>query len=187
MLVDILKKLAHFILDMIQTVVMAGAVFVIMYLFVFQPNQVKGGSMVPTFDNGEYVLTDKITYRLVREPETGDIVVFKAPKNDRFDFIKRIVATPGQNIKIVGGKVYIDEKLLEEDYLDNSVKTKSGMFLREGTEVVVGENDYYVFGDNRGYSSDSRDWGPVPKENLVGRVWLRYWPPGKFGLVGEGV
>jgi signal peptidase I len=184
MIVDILKKIAHVILDMIQTVVMAGAVFVIMYLFVFQPNQVKGNSMLTNFENGEYVLTDKITYRFVRPPEPGDVVVFKAPKNDRFDFIKRVVAVPGQRVKVFGGRVHVNGQPLEEAYLDERIITNPGAYLMSGKEALVGENEYLVLGDNRDHSSDSRDWGMVPEDNIVGRVWLRYWPPGKLGLIG---
>ncbi len=87
-----LKKIGYFFLDIIQTVVMALAVFVVVYLFVFQPNQVKGSSMVPTLHDGEYLLTDKLTFRWLRQPARGDIVVFRAPENEKFDFIKRIAS-----------------------------------------------------------------------------------------------
>jgi signal peptidase I len=183
MISDVLRKIGAVVLDMVQTVVMAGAVFVIMYLFVFQPNQVKGSSMVPTFIDGEYVLTDKITYRFVRPPEPGDVIVFKAPKDERFDFIKRIIAVPGQKIKISSGRVYVDGVLAEESPIEDETHTGSGMFLREGMEITLGEGEFFVLGDNRDHSSDSRDWGPVPEGNIVGRVWLRYWPPGRFGII----
>lgn len=183
MLIDILKKIGHLILDTIQTVVMAGAVFVVMYLFVFQPNQVKGSSMVSNFQDGEYVLTDKITYRFVRQPQTGDVIVFKAPKDERYDFIKRIMAIPGQRIEVAGGRVYVNEMPMVDNYPDSGVTTGAGMFLKEGQEYTLQEGEYFVMGDNRSHSSDSRDWGPVPVGNIVGRVWLRYWPPGKFGLI----
>jgi signal peptidase I len=93
--------------EFVEAFVISASVFVVIYLFLMQPHQVKGSSMFPTFKDKEYLLTDKVTYR-TREPRDGDVIVFKAPINEDFDFIKRIIATPGQTVMVKEGKVYID-------------------------------------------------------------------------------
>lgn len=178
----ILKKIGGFFLDIIQTVVVALSIFVIVYLFFFQPHQVKGNSMMLNFLNGEYLLTDKVTYRF-QEPKRGDIIVFAAPKNEEYEYIKRIIGLSGETIKIEGGDVFINGKELEEKYLPKGLETRSGSFLKEDQVFSIPEGQYLVMGDNRDHSSDSRGWGPVPRENIVGKAWLRYWPLDKFGLV----
>lgn len=178
----ILKKIGSFFLDIIQTVVIALAIFVIVYLFFFQPHQVKGNSMHPNFSNGEYLLTNKITYRF-QEPKRGDVVVFTAPRNQEYEYIKRIIGLPGESIKITAGDVFINQERLEENYLPEGLKTNSGSFLKEGQVFSLPEGEYIVMGDNRNHSSDSREWGTVPRENIIGKAWLRYWPLAKFGLV----
>ncbi len=183
----ILKLIGGFILDFIQTIVTALAIFVIIYLFFFQPHQVKGNSMHTTltdsFDNGEYILTNKINYRFDK-PERGDVVVFKAPQNEDYDYIKRVVGMPGETVKVFNGRVYINGLPLDESaYLPSTVNTSAGRFLKEGEEVTIPEGKYFVLGDNRAHSSDSRDWGYVTEENIVGKAWFVYWPPNKLGLV----
>jgi signal peptidase I len=176
-------KVTYVFLDMVQTVVMALAVFVVVYLFLFQPNQVKGHSMVPTLEDGEYLLTDKLTYRWVRKPEKGDIVVFKAPENEDYDFIKRIIALPGDTLEVRSGVVTVNGEVLDESYLSPLLKTNGGAFLKEGHVYTVPEGGYLVMGDNRKFSSDSREWGPVPEGYLIGRAWFRYWPPTRLGII----
>lgn len=140
--------------------------------------------MYPTYHDGEYLLTDKITYRS-RQPLYGDVIVFKAPVNENFDFIKRVIAIPGQTVMISGGEVYVDGNELKEPYLSEEVKTASGQFLKEGMTYTVPADTVMAFGDNRDHSSDSRDWGPVPNGNIVGKVFFRYWPSDKVGLINE--
>lgn len=187
MITKILRSLGEFLLDFIEIIVISLAFFVVVYIFLFQPHQVKGSSMLPNFNNGEYLLTNKITYR-INKPQKGDIVVFKAPKNEDYDYIKRIIALPGERVKISNGFVYINNQLLDEaDYLLLTEKgTPAGQFLKEGEEIVVPRDSYFVLGDNRRHSSDSRDWGFVPLENIVGLAWFRYWPPNKLGLLPRG-
>lgn len=178
----ILKKIGAFFLDIIQTVVVALSIFVIVYLFFFQPHQVKGSSMSPSFLNGEYLLTDKITYRF-QEPKRGDVIVFIAPKNEEYEYIKRIIGLPGDSIRIAGGDIFINQKKSEELYLPKDLKTRSGSFLREDQLFSIPAEEYFVAGDNRSHSSDSREWGTVPRENIIGKAWFRYWPLTEFGLV----
>jgi len=178
-----LKKIGLFLLDFIEAIVSALVLFVVLYLFLFQPHQVNGNSMLPTFENNEYLLTNKITYRF-NEPKRGDIVIFKAPHNKKFDYIKRIIALPKEKISLKGGKIFINNARLDEsNYLTESTYTKGSHFLPEGGELVVPEGQYFVAGDNRPHSSDSREWGYISMKNIIGKAWLRYWPPSKFGLI----
>jgi len=178
-----LKGIGQFFLDFIETIVIALAIFVIVYKFLMQPHQVKGNSMFDNFHNGEYVLTNKIAYQL-NDPEVGDVVIFEAPKNEDYDYIKRIVGMPGDKIMIKKGKVYINNQLFDEmGYLDSNTYTRTGSYLSEGQEIIVASDSYFVIGDNRDHSSDSREWGFVPLENIVGKAWIRYWPLNKMGMI----
>jgi len=179
---NFLKKIVHIVYEFIEAFVISASVFVVVYLFLMQPHQVKGSSMFPTFKDQEYLLTDKVTYR-ARKPKYGDVIVFKAPINENFDFIKRIIATPGQTIVIRSGHIYIDNKQLDEFYLPEGYTTSPGQFLHEGESYTVPEESVIAIGDNRDHSSDSRDWGPVPYQNIVGRVFFRYWPAAVVGVV----
>lgn len=181
---NLIKKAGAFVFDLIETVVMALAVFVIFYLFLFQPHQVKGSSMFPTFHDGEYILTDKFTYRL-REPKRGEVIIFRAPGHEEYDYIKRIIGLPGDTVMVESGKVNVKNQLLIEEYLPTDFYTSPGSFARASQPISIPEGQYFVMGDNRAHSSDSREWGLVPKANLVGRAWFRYWPPNKIGLFKE--
>ena len=176
------QKMGASLVDFIQTLVVFGAIFAIVYLFIAQPHKVSGSSMVPTFQNGDFILTDKISYR-IGEPRNGDIIVLKNPRNESQDFIKRIVATPGQSLKVQGNSVYVNGVRIIEAYLPQATVTRNGSFLEEGEEIKVAPNQYYVFGDNRNHSSDSREWGAITKDEIVGKVFFRYWPPDSFGLI----
>jgi signal peptidase I len=178
------RKIGSFFLDLVETVVMAMAVFVIIYLFLFQPHQVKGSSMLPNFHDGEYILTDKISYRL-KEPQRGDVVVFRAPRNEEYDYIKRIVGLPSDTLKIKNGKIFVNNTPFNESYLSSDHITLPGKFYKEGETFAIPKDQYFVLGDNRSHSSDSREWGLVPKENIVGKAWLRYWPTNRFGVIPE--
>jgi signal peptidase I len=181
---EIIKKFIKISYEFIEAFVISSSVFVVVYLFLMQPHQVKGSSMYPTFVDQEYVMTDKITYK-IRQPSYGDVIVFKAPINESYDFIKRVIATPGQTISVSGSKIYIDGALLPEMYLPEEYVTEPGQFLNEGESYVVPEGSVIALGDNREASSDSRDWGPVPYENITGRVFLRYWPLDVLGLISN--
>ncbi len=181
-MLDLAKKIATFFLDAIETVVIALAIFVVIYLFLIQPHQVKGNSMHPNFIDGEYILTDKISYRF-RPPQRGDVVVFKAPKDHEIDFIKRIIGLPGEVVKVSGGFIYVNDKQLPETYLPKDYVAKPGSFLTSDQNAIVPPGNYFVLGDNRSHSSDSREWGFVKKEEIIGRAWFRYWPISQLGFV----
>lgn len=169
-------------IEIIQTVVVFLAILMIVFLFVAQPHKVQGPSMFPTFHDGDYIITDKLTYRF-STPKRGDVIVFENPRNHSDDFIKRIMGLPGDRIKVQGGHVYINDQLGTEPYLQPDVTTDGRFFLQDGQEKTVDDGDYFVMGDNRQFSSDSREWGLVKKSEILGRVIVRYWPPNAAGIL----
>jgi signal peptidase I len=171
-----------FLLDIVEIVVIALAMFVVMYIFLFQPHQVRGLSMYPTFYDSDYLLTDKLTYRLA-QPKRGEVIIFKAPNNEEYDYIKRIIGLPGETVKVSNNHVYINDKVLDEPYLPSTYQTFGGKFWQEGQSIPVPDGQYFVLGDNREHSSDSREWGPVPRANIIGKAWVRYWPPSRAGII----
>ena len=177
-----LRSVWLFFLDFIETIVVSLAIFAIVYIFLFQPHQVEGNSMLPNFRNGEYILTDKVSYRL-REAKRGDVVVFHSPQDETVDFIKRIIAIPGDTVMVKGGYVYLNGEKLEEPFINEPGEVLNGRTMREGEEVTVPSGRYVVMGDNRSHSSDSREWGFVTEEEIVGRAFFRYWPLQAFGVV----
>lgn len=146
---------------------------------VVQSREVEGASMEPNFHTGERVLVNRLAYQGFREPQRGDVIVFHAwhSAGDE-DYIKRVVGLPGDVVEIHEGGVYINGSRYAEPYLDQSTQSSLG-------PTVVPDDTYFVLGDNRGNSSDSRLFGPLPVERIVGRAWLRYWPPDVAGPVAE--
>ena len=138
--------------------------------------------MLPNFFNNEYILTDKISYRF-NEPERGNVIVFKAPNNPRRDYIKRVIALPTESVLLKDNHIFVNGKLLPEDYLDPDEQINGGAYLREGTEITLKPGEYFVLGDNRDRSQDSRTWGPITKDKIIGKVFFRYWPPKAIGQV----
>lgn len=168
-----MKKFFSFIWEVAKIVIIALIIVVPIRYFLFQPFFVKGQSMEPNFENGDYLIIDEISYRL-REPQRGEVVVFKYPNDPSQRYIKRIVALPEEKIEIKEGQVIIynleGKRVLEEsDYL-------SSVFTPGTVSLTLAEDEYYVLGDNRSSSADSRRWGPLPKENIVGRAFIRAWP-----------
>lgn len=137
--------------------------------------------MEPNFYDGEYILTDKISYRF-RLPKRGEVVIFKAPRNPELDYIKRIIGLPEERIKIESGKIFINGQELKENYIPKN-EVSGGFFLAKGKEIKIPKDSYFVLGDNRSHSSDSREWGPIKKNEIVGRAFLRYWPPQRIGIL----
>lgn len=185
---SLLKRLGAFFLDMIETIVIAMSIFLVVYLFLMQPHQVSGLSMFPNFHDKEYILTDKVSYKF-GEPKRGDVVVFRAPpaancpKGTGCDFIKRVIALPGETIEIRNQKFYINNQELPEPYIPPENALAPNAYLKEGIPVTLQDDQYIVIGDNRPHSSDSRVWGPIGKENIVGKGFFRYWPVDRVGLL----
>lgn len=175
-----MEQKKNLFIDILQTLALAFAVFMTVYLFLVQPHQVDGDSMYPTFHNGEYLLTEKVSYYL-HKPERGDIIVFEAPPNPDKDFIKRIIGLPGETVLIKDGQVFINGKKLSEPYLPAYTYTTEGTFQ----EITLKPEEYFVMGDNRPSSSDSRSWGPVKRDKIVGKAWFVYWPPNRIRFVKD--
>lgn len=179
---NVLRKIYYLLFDLVQTLVIAGAIFVVIYAFLFRPYQVNGRSMDPTFEDGEYVLTNLIDIRLGKL-ERGDVVVFNAPVDKDKDYIKRIIGMPGDNVKILGGKVFVNGHEINQSFLPSDVYTNPGSYLGEGEEIVVPPDNYFVMGDNRNFSSDSREWGFVPKDKIIGKSFIVYFPLNHLRIV----
>lgn len=158
-------------------------VFFIRWL-IFAPFIVDGPSMEPNFFTKERLIVNKIIYSL-RKPERGEVVVFHATKDK--DYIKRVIALPGETVRVEGDKVYVNNKVLDEPYLkralDEAAKNGVPYNTRNAAEKTVPEGSVFVMGDNRSNSSDSRDIGPVKYEQIVGRADLIFWPFDKISLV----
>lgn len=183
-------SVGSFILEFVQSIVLALSAFVLLYLFVAQPNEVKGSSMVPNFINNEYLLTDKLSY-LIGKPQRGDVIVFKAPPSEpcseeSCEYIKRIIGVAGDRVKVQNGKVFLNDKLLNEPYLSPDTITAPGSYCIEGVDVTVPEGMVLAFGDNRSHSRDGREFGPVSlnsQKGVIGKAFFKYWPPQSIGLV----
>lgn len=172
----IFRKIFSFFVDTIQTILLAASVFLVIYIFLFRPFQVSGLSMFPNFEDKEYVLTDLIDYHF-QQPKLGDVIVFQAPKDTDKDFIKRVIGISGDMVSIRNGNIYINNKKLDESkYLKDTVKTYGGSFLNEDQTITVPQDEYFVIGDNRSYSSDSREWGFVKQNLIIGKSLFVYWP-----------
>ena len=182
--VRLFKKSTDLFMDFLETIVVALSIFVVVYLFLVQPHEVKGISMEPTLHNNEYILTDKISYKL-REVKRGDIVIFKSPKNPEQDYIKRIIGLPSERVKIQNGSVFVDGKKIDEPYLRDLTFLYPGSFMQEGLEIDIPTGKYFVLGDNRPRSSDSREFGPIQKDIIIGKAFFRYWPITELGLIPE--
>ena len=161
--------------ETLEIVIVALITVFIIRNFLIQPFLVNGASMEPNFNDGDYLLIDEITYRF-RQPQRGEVVVFRYPNDRSVFFIKRIIGLPGETVAIRDNAAYINNVELKEDYLP-PIKT-SGR-----TELALGPDEYFVLGDNRVESFDSRSWGALPKKNIIGKAWLRYWPFSKLGFV----
>ena len=149
--------------------------------FVLQPFLVDGSSMEPNFHNRQFILVDRLTYHF-QTPDRGEVIIFKFPKNPQSDYIKRIIGLPGDTIDIKDNQVYVNNQQINENYLDNGETTIAPAGAITFTKTV-GQDEYFVMGDNRNNSSDSRDWGLVPKANIIGRAWFVAYPMNYFGLV----
>ena len=179
--------------EIIEAVVLAVVVFMLLQTTV-RNFKVEGSSMDPTLEGGQYLLVNRLVYlridmeRLssivpfwqakedspryaVHPPKRGEIVVFQFPQDPSKDFVKRVVGLPGEEIEVRGGTVFVNGGVLEEPYL-----AADGSGGRNGRLFQLEEGEYYVLGDNRAHSNDSRNWGAVPEANLRGKVWIVYWP-----------
>ncbi len=168
------------VIDIGETIILTVVMFFVIKLAV-QDYQVDGTSMVPTLQNYQYVLVDKVTYDFGK-PARGDIIVFEFPLDHSKNYIKRIIGIPGDHVLINdAGQVSVNGDSLSEPYVNDLDNSRYGV-----RDVVLGTDEYYVLGDNRGGSSDSRDWGVVKRSDIIGRATLVYWPLADVHFLPDG-
>jgi signal peptidase I len=194
------------LIELVTIVAVALGLALGIQAFVVKPFRIPSESMVPTLSVGQRVLVDRVSYRF-SEPDRGDIVVFKPPQGadneanvcgtsnyneqrqacpepteDRSDtnFIKRVVAVPGDRLKVMGGRVFINGERQDEPYARPDA---SCSICNLPDEITIPDGHYFMMGDNRGASADSREWGPIPEKWMIGKAFVTYWPPGKIGTL----
>ena len=196
------KKREHnSLVELVTIVAVALGLALGIQAFLVKPFRIPSESMVPTLQVGQRVLVDRVSYRF-SDPDRGDVVVFKPPSGQPStcgvqrpsdepcpegtpdksseNFIKRVVGLPGDHLKVLQGSVYINGKRQKESFahLDPSCA-----ICNLPREITIPKGEYYMMGDNRGESADSREWGPVPKKWIIGKAFMTYWPPGRVGLL----
>jgi signal peptidase I len=163
----------NFFTELLKFALVAIVIVVPIRLFVAQPFIVSGASMEPTFDNGQYLIVDEISYRL-EDPKRGEVIIFRYPRDPSQFFIKRVIGLPGETVNITSDGISITKKDGSTVTLDESYVANVGNGRPSST--TLGADEYFVMGDNRPESSDSRYWGVLPRENIVGRAFLRLLP-----------
>lgn len=178
-----LRALKPLLLETLEVVLIAMVIILPIRYFLVQPFFVRGQSMEPTFHDGDYLVIDEISYRF-REPQRGEVVVFRFPGNPLDHYIKRLIGLPSETVQIQAGQVRISNAanpagfILREDYLKPNMLTDGDLHVR------LGPDEYFVLGDNRVASYDSRRWGVLEAGKISGRVWIRPWPIGQQFLIG---
>ena len=186
--------------ELIETAILALLIFLALQ-FSIQNFRVEGSSMEPTLQEGQYIIVNRLAYLNfayehleallpfvdfrdddgavfpLQPPDRGDVAIFRYPEDPSLDFVKRVIALPGDTVAIDHGQVYVNGAALDEPYLTQ-------VDYRDMEERLIPSGSYFVMGDNRRRSDDSRDWGNVPAENFVGRAWVIYWPFGSFATIG---
>jgi len=177
------KSAGSFVWELLKIIIIAAIIIIPIRFVVAQPFSVKGDSMEDNFSNYDYLIVDQLSYRF-KEVERGDVIVFRFPQHPSEYYIKRVIGLPGETVKISNGEVYICNqkypdcaRLDESQYLSPHEKTPGNK------EVEVGPDSYFVLGDNRNASSDSRSWGTLPFANIIGKVFVRAWPFSEFTVV----
>ncbi|HET90651.1 MAG TPA: signal peptidase I [Chloroflexi bacterium] len=169
------RWLLHALRELAETVVPAVVIALIINLFLAQATQVLGQSMEPNLHTNQRVVVEKVTYRFLHGPRRGDIVVIEMPDQAEM-LIKRVMGLPGETIEVRNGQVYIEDRVIEEPWTVNPGGRNYG-------PQVIPPLHIFVLGDNRGASNDSRSFGPVPIEDVVGRAWFSYWPTEHVGFL----
>lgn len=153
--------------------IITAAIILPIRLYIAQPFVVSGDSMVSTFESGEYLIVDEISYRF-NEPKRGDVIIFRYPLDTKQFFIKRIVGLPGESVAVKNGEVTV--RLSADDTITLDEPYASSVRVGEYLETTLGKDEYFVLGDNRKDSSDSRIWGGVPRDLIIGRALVRLFP-----------
>jgi signal peptidase I len=195
------KRQQNSLVELVTIVAVALGLALGIQAFLVKPFRIPSESMVPTLEIGQRVLVDRVSFRF-SDPDRGDIVVFKPPygepstcgverpsdepcpkgtaKKSDTNFIKRVVGLPGDHLKVIEGSVYINGKRQDEPFARLDAECPTCNLPRE---ITIPKGQYYMMGDNRGESADSREWGPVPKKWIIGKAFMTYWPPNRIGLL----
>lgn len=181
--------------DWVESIVVAFILAMIIRAFVVQAFKIPTGSMRTTLLEGDLILVNKFIYgakvpftedlRLpkLRQPKRGDVVVFIYPEDPKKDFIKRLVASPGETVEIKNGTIYINENPVLDPVFNQIYYYNRGRLGVEGQKIVVPKDSYFVLGDNSASSQDSRYWGFVPAKNILGKALVIYWPPQRIRII----
>lgn len=171
------RSVVEFVVELVKVIFVSLAIIIPVRYFLIQPFYVKGASMEPNFYNNEYLIIDEISYRF-KEPERGDIIVFKYPFDHSQYFIKRIIGLPGETVELKDGKVIVYNSLYKQGVeIDESAYIVYNMTKTSTDKKIrLGEDEYFVLGDNRDMSLDSRSFGPISSDLIIGKVWFRGWP-----------
>jgi signal peptidase I len=179
---NFLKNFLSFSWELFKIALIALVIVAPIRYFLFQPFIVSGESMVPSFKNGDYLIVDEISYRF-SEPQRGDVIVFNFPLRPSERFIKRVIGLPGETVQVENGDVFItsgqNTYQLTEKYLPDNLKTIGDV------TTTLKADEYFVMGDNRQYSYDSRMWGVVPRTNIIGKAFLRIFPVTALSAISQ--
>lgn len=180
--------------EWVESIVIAFILAMIIRTFIVQAFKIPTGSMRPTLLEGDLILVNKFIYGAkiplvnlnlpaIAQPQKGDVIVFIYPQNPKKDFIKRLIALPGETVEIKNGTIYINDKPLLGRVFNQIYYYNRGELGREGEKTTVPEDNFFVLGDNSASSQDSRYWGFVPRKNILGKAMLIYWPPQRIRII----
>ena len=176
------KKQNSFLMETVKFSLIALIIVLPIRFFVAQPFIVSGASMEPTFETGEYLIVDELSYRF-DPPKRGQVIIFRYPKDESKFFIKRIIGLPGETVEMRGKSLYIKNSAFPDGFKVEQSYLEEGYEREDYLTVILGEKEYFVLGDNRGASSDSRVWGNLPAKDIVGRAFVRLFPITKIELL----
>jgi signal peptidase I len=175
-----MKKALLYIWELLKIFIVALIIVIPIRYFLFQPFVVQGDSMVPNFHSGDYLIIDELSYRF-GPVNRGDIIVFKFPLNTSQRFIKRVIGLPGETVDVNGGLVTITDKNNKKEILDEAKYLPNAKEITTGSaHIALEDGEYFVMGDNRQYSYDSRAWGSLPESDIIGKVFIRVFPLASF-------
>lgn len=167
--------------DLVKFALIALLIVFPIRVFIAQPFIVRGASMEPAFEDGEYLIVDQISYR-TGEPQRGDVIIMRYPKDETIFFIKRVIGLPGETVELDGARVRIERAGVPAFTLDESYIAPERLQNQHGT-YILSQDEYFVMGDNRKASSDSRSWGVLKRNEIVGRAYARLLPPSRIGIL----
>ncbi|MCP4649857.1 MAG: signal peptidase I [PVC group bacterium] len=165
-----------------ESLLIAFVLAMIIRTFIVQAFKIPTGSMIPTLIEGDRILVNKFIYKF-RDPENGEVIVFKYPEDPKIDFIKRLIASEKETLEIENGRIYLNGEQTKNPNINARFYYNRGPYGQIGQAIDIPEENYYVLGDNSKNSRDSRYWGFVPKKNMVGKAIVIYWPPHRIRII----